>query len=317
MQWTLPPGWKGRLSSSQKRWFYWQESNPTVQTWTAPSWVEVVAANYSVCTKADAESGLFRSCQNFCKTVLLNEWLFRGADIKAVVDIGCGKGGDLAKLPWDRLECYVGVDASAGALEEAERRSSSMKERDKMTWILQDANSLSLPPNSFDAGFSNFALHYAAAHLDKTLISISKTLKPGARFLFTTLDPKLFARHRDGFGPLKLVSWESRDSGRAEDASLQVFVQISGTLQHPIPEYVITDDQLAAACKASHFLVERTSLLGEALAFLDDWAATEEEQSCRERWTRFRDERYPLWRAWDSTHYEFANCYKAYLLKKE
>lgn len=102
--------------------------------------------------RGDADYEIRKAC-NAVKRALIEQHVRDG---DAVLDIGCGKGGDVGKLP--RGVRYVGVDSSSTAVEDARER-----------WADLDVHVASftnpLPPQllkqSFDVLMCNFAAHYA------------------------------------------------------------------------------------------------------------------------------------------------------------
>jgi SAM-dependent methyltransferase len=306
--WTLPPGWEGKKSSKGK-WYFWSEATQGKPTWKYPSWHAEVAATYNAHLMADPQSSLFRSCQNFCKSVVLNVWLLTGAS--PVLDIACGKGGDCSKVA-DAYE-YVGVDVAEGALAEAQRRFPTK------TFVLGNFCEHDFAPRlgrTFSAAWCSFALHYGAYELDITLRHIAQALREGALFLAITLDDSVEERHPRGFGPLRISKWEHRDPGPLgiAHADRQCFVSFAGSFDE-LPEPVISVHQMQAACAASGFELVRTELLGSSVQQAFDWAESSDSQSLRAKMLDIRG-KYRDAFLWDSTHWEFANCYRTWLLKR-
>ncbi|KAL7419707.1 mRNA cap guanine-N7 methyltransferase [Cryptotrichosporon argae] len=61
---------------------------------------------------------------NWIKSVLIGKFAVRGG--ARVLDIGCGKGGDLNKWKQARIRLYVGVDIAATSVEQAAQRYHTM-----------------------------------------------------------------------------------------------------------------------------------------------------------------------------------------------
>lgn len=61
--WRLPPGWKGKLST-KGRWFFWHESNPSLTTWTEPTWT----------LQEELWDPLAVHCKTFCINVTQKLW---------------------------------------------------------------------------------------------------------------------------------------------------------------------------------------------------------------------------------------------------
>ena len=86
-----------------------------------------------------------------------------------VLDLGCGRGGDLAKwLAGHPGRAYVGIDASAGAVDEARRRAREMGVADRCEFIVGDmvevvrrhAAAWRQQGRTFQVVACMFALHY-------------------------------------------------------------------------------------------------------------------------------------------------------------
>jgi SAM-dependent methyltransferase len=309
MDWSLPPGWKGKLSASKGRWYFWNESDPSVVTWTPPSWNDSVAASYNAHLQADPRSELFRTCQNFCKSAVLNLFLFRSLQDSAhVLDMGCGKGGDAGKVPAGIR--VTGFDIATDALAEARRRFP------QHTYVEADfCKPLPFSDGAFDAAWSSFAFHYAGDCLDVALRSVKSILKPGGFFVFIVLDEDMETRYPQGFGPLRITRWEHRDVGAKGvcASSSKCWVSFDGSFSN-LPENILTRAQVEAACAASKLTLVHTERLASCVQLLFDWATTPAEQASRAALEALRD-RYKHRHMWDSTHYEFANCYRVWVLK--
>ena len=71
---------------------------------------------------------IFRSFNNWTKSMLINEYMdkirraegFRGQ--VSVLDLGCGKGGDLTKWHKAKVDHVVGVDIAATSIEQCKDR---------------------------------------------------------------------------------------------------------------------------------------------------------------------------------------------------
>lgn len=102
---------------------------------------------------------------------LISEFSFFGNE--AILDLGCGDGVLTAQLadlvPGGHV---VGIDASAGMIEEAKKRS-----RDNLTFLQMDINDIDFP-ESFDLIYSNAALHWIKDHR-RLLVYCRKALKNG------------------------------------------------------------------------------------------------------------------------------------------
>lgn len=94
-----------------------------------------------------------------------------------VLDIGCGNGAFLSKLAPGLREA-VGVDISAGMLEQARKRNAGNAH---LSFEKLDGPKLPFPDNSFDRVISVLAFRYL--DWDPILREILRVLKPGGEFL--------------------------------------------------------------------------------------------------------------------------------------
>ncbi|EGV66649.1 mRNA cap guanine-N7 methyltransferase [Yamadazyma tenuis ATCC 10573] len=148
----------------------------------------------------------------FCKPVAAGEGPFR------VLDLCCGKGGDLNKMEFIKVDEYVGIDISDASIREAYSRYEKNKvrfksnfgggsHRDSRKYNFQsffatgDLFNYSIPdilePNfpgiidnvfPVDAVSNQFSLHYAFETEDKIrclINNVAKSLKTGGKFVGT------------------------------------------------------------------------------------------------------------------------------------
>lgn len=130
--------WSPRWSRTRKR-VYWVCDNGA-KSWDAPpSFVDTFddAARAARSTRDEP----LRRASNQWKQALVDERA-RGA---IVLDLGCGRGGDIFKFARARARAYLGVDASAGALAEACARAAASDAAAlpaEMTFLLGDLASV-------------------------------------------------------------------------------------------------------------------------------------------------------------------------------
>ena len=132
-----------------------------------------------------------RDAHNHLKRALINEaWFFSGpGEEGTVVDLACGRGGDLAKVP--PVRHYIAVDCADLGLQELARRHREMKRTSDLRLIEGDAAYADIPTKSADIVMLNFALHYftdTRDHLDCLLRTVSGALKEGGVFCGTCVD---------------------------------------------------------------------------------------------------------------------------------
>lgn len=137
--------------------------------------------------------GPLRDFHNHAKRRLIAE---EAGDARVVVDVACGKGGDLPKLPRGTLRTYVGVDVSPACLAEARSRAASLLPRHAdVRFVEADFRHPPadlLPPGAAaDLVNCQFALHYLwgdEATARRALGAMAGLLRPGGTLLVTTGD---------------------------------------------------------------------------------------------------------------------------------
>jgi len=156
------------------------------------------------------ESRIFhmRSFNNWTKSMLINEYLekirkaegFQGRI--SVLDIGCGKGGDLNKWQKGRVDYVVGLDIAATSIEQCKDRYHEMKGRNRDRIFRAEFHAIDCtkerakelykdPQQQFDLVSCQFALHYCFESLPQAecmLSNIAERLKKGGYFVGTTPD---------------------------------------------------------------------------------------------------------------------------------
>ncbi|WP_017445299.1 malonyl-ACP O-methyltransferase BioC [Gayadomonas joobiniege] len=106
------------------------------------------------------------------------------------LDIGCGTGNLLNHASFSN---YTGVDLAAGMLQRA-RCKFPLK---NTQFIRADAHHLPFKHDSFDLIFSSLVVQWC--QLTKVLTEAYRVLKPGGRFLFTSLTKGTLAELQNAF----------------------------------------------------------------------------------------------------------------------
>lgn len=107
------------------------------------------------------------------------------SDQDVVMDLGCGTGFFTPKLKGKYPQAsLINLDLALGMLNFAKANRPA----DKATWVCGDAEQLPLANKSIDLIFSTLAIQWCE---DLTVLfnEIKRVLKPGGRFVFTTLGP--------------------------------------------------------------------------------------------------------------------------------
>ncbi|TMW57975.1 hypothetical protein Poli38472_013449 [Pythium oligandrum] len=206
-----------------------------------------------------AESLLFhmRSMNNWVKSIMINEYSKRDDH---VLDLACGKGGDLMKWAKRGILKYVGADIAQKSLEDAvERFLSNVQHRDlEVQFVQGDLGRVSLlndplhcwtrergwhdavpvqEPCSFQIVSMQFSFHYMfgeeqrAARFFRTLHEV---LCDGGIFIATTVDPnKVLHKYYQALGAKSSTQEEAQDG--EED-------------QRPPPDVRIVDEKDREVC---------------------------------------------------------------------
>jgi len=144
-----------------------------------------------------------RCLNNFVKSTLIQEVCLKG---DRVMDLACGKGGDLKKFAIAEIGYYCGIDI---ALESVRRDAIQRYNRGNYqfpaTFIAGDAFVHDLEDvlgeqvkGLFDIVSCQFAIHYSFStetRARKAFENISKALRPGGHFVGTTVDSNVLVKN--------------------------------------------------------------------------------------------------------------------------
>ena len=158
-----------------------------------------------------------RKFHNHIKRQLLlrsQEGLTPGLGSRSLLDIGCGKGGDLNKWLDAGIGCVLGLDISLVSLEEARGRARRLRTRElgerQSDWVtfaeldpfVTDINTLTskvpVPLGDFRTVSCQFTLHYAFGKEEtarRLLWNVAQQLRPGGLFVGTFADGDSILRH--------------------------------------------------------------------------------------------------------------------------
>ncbi|ETV98356.1 hypothetical protein, variant 1 [Aphanomyces invadans] len=162
--------------------------------------------------RADSRLYHMRCMNNWVKSVLIQEYSQKQS---RVLDLACGKGGDMNKWARHNFQMYMGVDIALGSLEDAATRIQQNADlsRSDIHLVHGDLGEISLlqdalpcwtnqhqwhravpldHPHSFDVVSMQFAFHYMfcdEARATQFFVTLHSTLRPGGMFIATTIDP--------------------------------------------------------------------------------------------------------------------------------
>ncbi|KAH7544265.1 hypothetical protein JRO89_XS15G0138100 [Xanthoceras sorbifolium] len=145
------------------------------------------------------------------KSVLVQLYTRRG---DAVLDLACGKGGDLIKWDKAKIGYYVGIDIAEGSIEDCRTRyngdADHHQRRKKFSFparlICGDCFEVRLDKvladdAPFDICSCQFAMHYSwstEARARRALANVSALLRPGGTFIGTMPDANVIVKKLRG-----------------------------------------------------------------------------------------------------------------------
>lgn len=121
-----------------------------------------------------------------------------------VLDIGCGKGGDLLKWNRARIAGFIGVDIAEISIEQAQGRYNSSRLGFWAKFVVGDPfeqpieDVLKSQAFAVDVVSCQFCLHYSfeSENRARTLLAnISKMLRPGSYFIGTIPNSDVIIKH--------------------------------------------------------------------------------------------------------------------------
>ncbi|CAA2938475.1 mRNA cap guanine-N7 methyltransferase 1 [Olea europaea subsp. europaea] len=164
-----------------------------------------------------------KKLNNWVKSVLIQLYAKRG---DAVLDLACGKGGDLIKWDKAKISYYVGIDISDGSIEDCRTRyngdADHHQRRKKFSFparlLCGDCFEVRLDraladDAPFDICSCQFALHYSwstEARARRALANVSALLRPGGIFIGTMPDSNVIIkklREAEGLAYGNSVYW--------------------------------------------------------------------------------------------------------------
>ncbi|XP_073125758.1 mRNA cap guanine-N(7) methyltransferase 1 [Henckelia pumila] len=164
-----------------------------------------------------------KKLNNWIKSVLIQLYTKRG---DAVLDLACGKGGDLIKWDKAKIGYYVGIDIADGSIEDCRTRyngdADHHQRRKKFSFparlLCGDCFEVRLDKvladdAPFDICSCQFALHYSwstEARARRALANVSALLRPGGIFIGTMPDANVIIkklREADGLAFGNSVYW--------------------------------------------------------------------------------------------------------------
>ena len=138
-----------------------------------------IAGNFSrAASTYDQAARLQRRVANRLMTALPKHHL-----VNTVLDLGSGTGTPSYELAQRYPDAMVtGMDLAMGMLQFARQQSC---DQTSLNWCSGDIEALPFKSDCFDLVFSSLAIQWC--HLEQVLQEVSRVLKPGGQFVFSTL----------------------------------------------------------------------------------------------------------------------------------
>ncbi|GAW08472.1 guanine-N -methyltransferase [Lentinula edodes] len=184
---------------------------PPVKKYTGRSGVVVEHYNsrpeVGVIQRLDSPIIGLKNFNNWVKSVLISKFAHPALAASSVrtqknkgkvLDLGCGKGGDITKWSKAKISDYVGADIAAISVEQAQERwetnrnasrfQASFATYDFCTQNLEDVFNPDILAKPFDVVSSQFCIHYAFEKEEtvrRMFRNVSRWLRPGGTFIGT------------------------------------------------------------------------------------------------------------------------------------
>lgn len=178
-----------------------------------------------------------------------------------LLDIGCGRGGDLFKWENANIDFVYGYDPNASYIEEANRRFHSSSVRRNYVFSTKMFDSFE---NYFDVVSCQFAIHYMFENeqtLTDHLKYVRRMLRPGGIYIGTFMDGdrvvERLASSNCYTNQAMCIRTPRVSDVVGKDIGIPLSVHLSGTLyfgeQSVSHEYLVRKDTLTRKC-ADHGL---------------------------------------------------------------
>jgi len=134
------------------------------------------------CTRSAPRSALQKH-HNQAKRALISEFAH---DAERLLDLACGRGGDIAKWCDARIKEVVGLDVSKHSIEEAKERYKNAGSPYNYTFAQHDVSQGYVCDRLFDVVSCMFALHYffgTERDAQRLMQTVASNLKPGGYFI--------------------------------------------------------------------------------------------------------------------------------------
>lgn len=258
-----------------------------------------------------------RETNNFVKRALVEEFGQRGQN---VLDLCCGKGGDLHKWTHVGPRCVVFADIAADSVAECERRYTEARggrdpPRFEASFVVADCFGRDLlerlPPGlQYDVVSCQFALHYCFMTKERAncaMKTIARVLRPGGYLVCTVPDAEVLCRRLVATPPpsctfgnnIYRVTFDSRTDFPAFGARYRFYLTEA---VEDLPEYLVSQRHLCGLAECHGLRLVKTASFDEYLR----------ELTANPRF-RARAPRHPL----TNEEHEVTSIYRVYAFRKQ
>ncbi|XP_073314172.1 mRNA cap guanine-N(7) methyltransferase 1-like isoform X1 [Primulina huaijiensis] len=274
-----------------------------------------------------------KKLNNWIKSVLVQLYTKKG---DAVLDLACGKGGDLIK--WDKANIgyYVGIDIADGSIEDCRTRyngdADHHQRRKKFSFparlLCGDCYEVRLDKvladdAPFDICSCQFALHYSwstEARARRALANVTALLRPGGIFIGTMPDANVIIkklREADGLAFGNSVYWIRFDEefeNKKFKSSSPFGIKYKFHLEDAVdcPEWIVPFDLFKSLAEEYGF---ELVFVKNSHAFVDEYLKTPEYIELMRRLGALGDGKEDQ-STLSQDEWEVAYLYSAFVLKK-
>lgn len=206
-----------------------------------------------------------RIFHNFIKRKLYNKYT---TNINYLLDLACGKGGDLSKWFGNNIKHVIGYDINEISITEAKRRLTSFSGKTDVQLFVKDLSNNELSgSNNVDVISSMFSFHYffeSKSSLNTILKSINNNIKMGGIFMGCLFDGKSVLDHLDKNVNNNNFKITLEKPLHSNELSQRIKVFLNDTvLDEPTDEFLVDFDYLVYIMKSRGFDLIETVMFKE------------------------------------------------------
>lgn len=208
-----------------------------------------------------------RKFHNNIKRSLYNKYTKSGDNL---LDLACGKGGDLNKWVMNNLNSVSGYDISTESIEESQRRyKDSYNDKIQFSSHVRDLSTCIISGNkTFDVVSSMFAFHYFFENentFEIIMTSIKQNLKLGGYFIGTLFDGdtinNLMINNNNKY-TLETNNITDFEINKLSDNAISVYIRET-VLNEPMIEYIVSLSDFKNKLYTHGFKLIETTLFSE------------------------------------------------------